>query len=772
MNTLESIDKESLFLNFNLPKNECLDIYRRLNRIPNDLEKKLFSSMWSEHCSYKHSRLYLKDFYKDNSFCSFENSGAVPFGNLCVFFKTESHNHPSAIEPFEGASTGIGGIIRDILAMNARPVALLDGLMFSFDKSIQSKHLFNEVVRGISVYGNSIGVPVISGETQFNNCYKKNPLVNVTAVGVGEFEKIKSANGVKDKSVILLGSKTGKDGINGASFASCNFQNQTCEKVKHQKLHVQMSDPFMKKKLMEACLEIFKLKEVVCSQDLGASGLLCAASEIAYNGNCSIVLNLEKVLLRQKDMTPDEILLSESQERMLVLADVEAEEKILEIAKKHEIFASVIGKTFEGDDFVVKFKDKILACLNLDVLCRSVEYTLDANRFSLLKYILKQKLKKDNQNKSQEKPQKKQNNKSVFLQLKENIEKMIADPNFASKEFIFSQYDYLVGNSTVVEPKIGTGVGAIVLENGNIAAFKQSCELNKPLLFQKNSTILGILDAYRKLVASGFKPNGITNCLNFADIRKDHVAYLFKETIEGLKEFSYQFKIPVISGNVSFHNETDDREILPSPVFCLSGKAESIENMIKSYFEKDQFIFLLGEKNKFSNFKKNISYHKKLLYNDLSGAIEKPDFDLELKYQEAIEKLNQEKIIESCVCVSSFGLFGALFKGLVEKKLGFDGKLLTLKSREYFKSKLKHEKIDILEKKLSNELFGESVKPRYLIGAMNFDDIVDFCESKNLNFSYLGRTNNMQKISFNALQFDKERLFEIYEKTFENHFEM
>lgn len=397
-----------------------------LKREPNDTELLLYSAMWSEHCGYKHSKRLLK---KLPGGSSGENAGFVKIEDNFIVFKVESHNHPSAVEPFQGAATGIGGIIRDIIAMGARPIALADSLWFGPIEDSQSRHIFEGVVRGISSYGNSIGVPTVTGEVHFDESYQTNPLVNVLALGICTELKSAKAKGVGN-SFVLVGSKTGRDGIHGAAFASRELSDDTDS----NRPSVQVGDPFSEKELIEATLEIIKLPQVIAVQDLGAAGLLSSTSEMASKGDLGAIIYLDKVPLREKDMKPEEIILSESQERMMFLVEKGKEKEVIEIAKKHLLDASIIGETTADKNYKLFWKGELVANVPVESLGEAPDFYRKVEKPDYVEKLRKIEIPKINE------------------PVSEILKKLFSSPEIASKKWVYRQYDHTVQTNTVILP--------------------------------------------------------------------------------------------------------------------------------------------------------------------------------------------------------------------------------------------------------------------------------------------------------------------------------
>lgn len=719
----EELAKDNLYSKLGLTDNEYNEIIKQIGRTPNTVETYLFSAMWSEHCGYSHSRKYLSRFPKVGSLHAEENAGGVQIGDHVVFFKAESHNHPSAVEPFQGAATGIGGIIRDVLALGARPVALLNSLKFGKinegDKSNHTKHLFDGVVKGISAYGNSIGVPTVAGEVGFDTCYTTSPLVNVMAVGFMNVNDIKLSAAPVDSHVVIVGSHTGRDGIHGASFAS----KELSENSKEDRPSVQVGDPFIKKILIEATLEILKLDDVLACQDCGAAGLLSSTSEMAYKGECGMELYLDKVHLREKDMEPWEIMLSESQERMIFVTTKEGVNKVLELAKKYEIPAHEIGKTIAEQEYRLFWHDEMVANVSPSILNNGILYDLCEDE---PEYI------KDYANKVC----------SSNINVIEAVEKLVSDPNFASKNWVYTQYDHTVGNRTAVTPSKAGCAGVWLPEEGGVVGLTIDSNGRQVFLDPYNGSKNTIYESYRNLVSSGFKPLGITDCLNYGNPEKDEVGYQLVKSIDGLADGCRELGIPVVSGNVSLYNECEEIRVYPTPTVGMVGYAKSPDDLICAQFNPNETVYLLGKQIDDTS-KIGSSLYQMACFDFLGGKIDSVDVSLEKALEKTIFDLRYKKLVKGAVDVSEGGLIGALLEGLFNGNSGFIGNLI----------------------KTSNHLialFGE-ITGRYLVSTDNEDELEKICVKNDVPFMKLGKTNNENKISFNGYNLDLEKLKNTYE---------
>lgn len=492
-------------------------IAEKLNREPNEFELHLFSATYSEHCGYLHSRQLLKELPRQNAVYYNENAGGVKIGDHAILFKMESHNHPCAVEPFNGAATGIGGIVRDVLAMNARPIALCNSLKFGDDKRI-----IEGVVEGISNYGNSIGVPTVSTEVLYNRVFTENPLVNVTCIGITKYDEILTSNKARaGLKLMLVGSATMKDGLGGASFASKKLSDEK----KEDKLSIQIANPFVKKKLIEACLEIFNQKLVVSCQDCGAAGILSSTSEVAFKSNTGVEIDLNKIHIGDNSIKDFEIMLSETQERMLFVVEEDAIEPIHKILERYELEYSIIGDVIKEKNYIVKQGAKTLANIPVDILVTPSDVTLDY----------------------------------TYREVKDSDIISINDKS------IYRRYDHTVGCRTELSPDTNPQFNALRLweENCDLGIYTFSSTVN--------NTYKTLIDASKLFNSKGFTPLGITNCLNFTNPEIPPTMFEFRKTIFDIKKACEEISIPVCSGNVSFYNESSNSKIINMPTFTMIG---------------------------------------------------------------------------------------------------------------------------------------------------------------------------------------------------------
>lgn len=635
------IDKK-LLEEHNLTEEEYKRIIEILGREPNLVELGLFSVMWSEHCSYKSSKIHLKRLPTRGKYViqgPGENAGVVDAGDgIAVVFKIESHNHPSFIEPYQGAATGVGGILRDVFTMGARPVALLDSLHFGPLKEPRNRLIMEGVVAGIAGYGNSVGVPTVGGEVDFEPEFSHNPLVNAMCVGIAPADKIfyARAKGIGNP-VIYVGAPTGRDGIHGATMASAEFGSET----EHKKPNVQVGDPFKEKLLLEACLEIMEKDLIVSIQDMGAAGLTSSSSEMASRGGVGVELYLDNVPLREEGMTPYEILLSESQERMLLVAKKGKEKEVMEILQKWDLDAAVVGKIIAEPVLRAFWKRKVVAEVPVDALAKKAPVY---NR----PYV---EPKKDKTFKKEwEKPR---NWQKV-------LEEMIFSEHFASRSWVYQQYDHMVQINTVNYP----GSGAAVLRlKGTKRAIAVKTDANPAwcLADPELGAILTVAENFRNLACVGAIPLGITNCLNFGNPEKPEIMGQFVKTIEGMKKALEFFNVPVTGGNVSFYNETEGKAIPPTPVIAAVGLIEDVEKIpLPSKVREGDFLYLVG----FTERDIGSSLYLKVVFKERAGAPPKIDLEKEKRLHQFLIKGVQQEKIHFAFDLSPGGLLPNLLEAL------------------------------------------------------------------------------------------------------------
>ncbi len=625
-----------------LSEEEYQQILTHLGREPNLTELGVFSVMWSEHCSYKSSRIHLKRFPTEGERVvqgPGENAGAVDIGDgLSAVFKMESHNHPSYIEPFQGAATGVGGILRDIFTMGARPIALLDSLRFGELDQPKNRHLLKGVVSGISWYGNCIGVPTIGGEIAFNDIYGKNPLVNVFCLGIVKTEQLLlgAAKGVGNP-VLYIGAKTGRDGIHGATMASDSFDDASDKK----RPNVQVGDPFLEKLLLEACLEFLDKDILAGIQDMGAAGLTSSSCEMASRAGTGIELELAHVPRREPNMTPYELMLSESQERMLLVAKAGKEDQVLDICKKWGIDAAVVGKV-TSDGFVrLKEHGKVVAEIPAKALADEAPKYDRPFKPPDYQDVLQSFMF---------------DNVPDVKDAGEVLRQLLEAPTIASKNWVYRQYDHMVGINTVVRP--GSDA-AVVRIKGTNKALAMTTDGNSRycLLNPYMGGTLAVAEAARNLVCSGAQPIGVTDCLNFGNPERPDIMWQFVLAVEGISDACRAFNVPVVSGNVSLYNETNALSIYPTPVIGMVGLIEPAEHATTQWFKNagDRIIVLGETKEDLGG-----TEYLKIVHHREQGSPPWLNLETEKVLQDCLLKMIQAGWIQSAHDCSDGGLAVAL----------------------------------------------------------------------------------------------------------------
>jgi len=631
----------------NLSPEEYERIVDILKREPTFVELGIFSVMWSEHASYKNSARLLKTLPKEGSAvlakAGEENAGLIDIGQgWAICFKIESHNHPSALEPYHGAATGVGGILRDIFTMGAKPIAVLDSLRFGKPDNPKVQHLLKEVVSGIADYGNCFGVPTVGGEVYFEDSYEGNPLVNAMAVGVVKHNKIarSAASGIGN-AVLIVGAKTGRDGIHGATFASVDLSQKSEEK----RTAVQVGDPFLEKLLLEATLEAINAGLVVAIQDMGAAGLTCSSSEMAGKGNVGMEIDVSLVPQRETGMTPYEIMLSESQERMLVIVQPENLESIKSIFAKWDLDAVQIGKVTADKMLRVFYGKEKVAEIPAETLIlggSAPVYTRESKRPDYLDELSSPSLN------SYPEPA----NYAVTLL------RLISSPNLCSRQQIYQQYDFMVQIGTVVEP--GSDAAVIrIPETDTAIALSTDCNGRYCFLDPYAGTVAAVAEAARNVACSGAKPIAITNCLNFGNPYKPEVYYCFSEAIRGMADACRILGTPVTGGNVSFYNENPEGAIYPTPVIGMLGLMSDFRKATTQFFKNaNDRIILLG------SLKADLggSEYLKMQFNEVAGKPPKTDWEEELRLQNLILELIDKGLVHSAHDVSDGGLLVAVLE--------------------------------------------------------------------------------------------------------------
>jgi len=699
------IVNEQLAIDHGLKKDEYKKICNLLKRVPNITELGIFSAMWNEHCSYKSSRFHLKNLPtkgKNVIQGPGENAGVIDIGDDdAIVFKIESHNHPSFIEPYQGAATGVGGIMRDVFTMGARPIANLNSIHFGSPQHKKTKNLLRGVVHGIGGYGNCMGVPTIAGQTSFDESYNGNILVNAMTLGHVKKDKIfySKAAGL-GKPVIYVGSKTGRDGIHGASMASASFD----DKIEEKKPTVQVGDPFTEKLLLEACLELMAGDSIIAIQDMGAAGLTSSSIEMASKGNLGIEINLNKVPCREANMSPYEIMLSESQERMLIVLENGKEEMAKKIFDKWNLDFSVIGKTTKSKKIELYFDEEKVANIPVNTLVEnSPMYDRKWKKAKLPKRI---KIEKE-----------------LFktLKVKNVLNKILSNPNVCSKEWIWQQYDHTVMGDTIQKPGGDAGVVRVHGTNKAVAASVDSSAVYcwaHPLSGGKQI----VCESWRNLISVGAKPIAITNCLNFGSPENKENMGEFVECVQGLGEASAYLEFPVVSGNVSFYNQTKDIGIKPTPTIGGVGLIKNYQNMVTMDLKDAGNILLVVGKTEGHL---DQSLFARDILNEKNGPPPEINLFNEKNNGETILKLIDKKFVKSAHDVSLGGIIIALSKMCIKGKKG-----ATLKKPNYLINQFEY-------------LFSED-QGRYII-EISKDDLVSatkILQENSVHFDELGSVIN------------------------------
>ncbi|MBG9980005.1 phosphoribosylformylglycinamidine synthase subunit PurL [Facklamia sp. DSM 111018] len=656
--TPQEIESQKIYQQWGLKDEEYAHIRDDiLGRQPNFTETGLYSVMWSEHCSYKNSKPVLRKFPIEGPQVlqgPGEGAGIVDIGDQqAVVFKAESHNHPSAVEPYEGAATGVGGILRDIFSMGARPIASLNSLRFGELDNDRTRFLFEEVVAGIAGYGNSIGIPTVGGEIAFDDAYKGNPLVNAMSVGLIDHEdmQVGQASGVGN-SIVYVGAKTGRDGIHGATFASEEFDDE----VETERSAVQVGDPFMEKLLMEACLEvIYHHKDALVGiQDMGAAGLVSSSSEMAEKAGTGVKLNLDLVPQRESEMIPYEMMLSESQERMLLCVRRGMEEEIIQVFKEYDLDAVIIGEVTEDGQYTLIHQGEVVANVPVTSLGDGPVYH---NESKVPQRIL------DWKELGQFQPE--------IDDASQVLKDILAQPTIASKKVAYETFDSQVRTSTVVGP--GSDA-AVIRIRGTEKALAMTADYNSRYIYL-NPEIGGqmaVAEAARNIVASGGKPLAITDCLNFGNPEKPEVFYELDKSADGIAEACRQLDTPVISGNVSLYNESNGQAIYPSPMIGMVGLISDVKQTVTQKFKQaGDVIYLIGETTD--------AFNGTELQKMLLGKIEGPlfDFDLEseVKNQKTVSNAISKGLLASAHDLSEGGLAVAIAESVFGTELGAEVEL-------------------------------------------------------------------------------------------------
>ena len=726
-------DKEQPWAALGLKEEEYDSIRQILGRRPTSSELAMYSVMWSEHCSYKSSKIYLRQFgekvtpeMKKHLLVGMgENAGVVDIGEgLAVTFKVESHNHPSYIEPFQGAATGIGGIVRDILTMGARPIAVMDQLRFGAPENPDTARVVHGVVDGISFYGNCLGLPNIGGETVFDKVYQGNPLVNALSIGALKHEDLKLAKADKAGDlVILFGARTGADGIGGVSvLASETFDADGPSR----RPAVQVGDPFAEKVLIECCLELFAAGCVAGIQDLGGAGISCATSELASNGGKGMKVQLKKVLLRDQSLTPEEILMSESQERMMAIVPKKHLKAFKKIVNRHEVEYSVLGKVINKDRLLINWgKEEIV-----NVPPRTVAHDGPVYERPVKKPKWQGPLNADG---VQARGLDRANDNSSDLA--SQFVQIVSSPNQADKSYVTAQYDRYVGGNTALAYPDGAGMIRVSEESGLGVALSTDANGRYCQLDPYKGAQLALAEAYRNVAASGAKPLAVTNCLNFGSPENPEVMWQFKQATTGLADACLELEIPVTGGNVSFYNQTGDTAIFPTPVVGVLGVIDDVARRIPSGWQDEgNNIYLLGV----TRDELDGSVWAEVVHDHLGGHPPKVDLANEKALAELLHGASLQGLIASATDLSEAGLAQALTESVLRFNMG---------ARIWLSEICERDGVD-----RTAALFSESTG-RVLVSVGREDDVkfVGLCDARNIPVLRIGVTDNSGSIEIQDL---------------------
>lgn len=718
-----------------LIKEEYDRILKILGRTPSFTELGIFSVMWSEHCSYKNSIALLKTLPREGGrllvAAGEENAGLIDIGDgYAVAFKIESHNHPSAVEPYQGAATGVGGIMRDIFTMGARPIASLNSLRFGSLNDPRTRFLFEGVVKGIGDYGNSFGVPTVAGEVYFDESYQGNPLVNAMSVGIVKSNLVASAIAKgKGNPVMIVGSSTGRDGIHGATFAS----EELSEKSEAKRPSVQVGDPFTEKLLLEATLEIIKSGWLIGIQDMGAAGISCSTSEMSAKGESGMKINLNKVPLREDGMSAYEIMLSESQERMLCVVKKGYENRVKEVLDKWDLHCEIIGEVTENKNLIVDYNGERKAEIP------AFELVLGGGAPVYHREIKEPSYIKEVRNFNFNKLCEPENITDTFI-------KVFSSPNIVSKRWVYEQYDSMVRTNTIVGP--GCDSAVIFIKDTNKAlAVKTDCNARYVYLDPEEGAKIAVAESARNIVCSGGAPLGITNCLNFGNPYKQEIYWQFEKTIKGMGEACRFFGTPVTGGNVSFYNESPLSAVYPTPVIGMVGLIEDLKDITTSFFkDANDIIYILGEDSE----ELGGSEYLKIIHGKIAGDSPKINLTTEKKLHESLLALIKKGIIKSAHDISEGGIISALAECCIiniEKCIGAEVNI-PVKTRIDF------------------SLFSES-QSRIIVSIdeKNKNDFEKYLKDKKQYYFHAGRTGgNSLKVN-GKIEIAVDKLSDIYYNT-------
>lgn len=713
--TPEQVRDSKIYTQWGLTEVEYELIVKTLKRLPNFTETGIFSGMWSEHVSYKKSKPILKKFWSTNERVlqgPGEGAGILDIGDgQAVVFKAESHNHPSFVEPYEGAATGVGGILRDIFSMGAQPIAVLDSLRFGELDDPHTRHIVDGVIAGIAGYGNAIGIPTVGGEISFDSVYSGNPLVNVMAVGLIDQAamQVGQARGVGN-SIIYVGAKTGRDGINGASFASAEFSTDH----ESDRSAVQVGDPFLEKLVMDATLKAVREHSdiIVGIQDMGAAGLLSSSSEMAAKAGMGITLNLNLVPQRELHMTPYELMLSESQERMLLVVKRGEEQAIIDLFKEADLDAVVIGEVTDNGRYILEFDKGIVADLPIDFLTHAPKQDLPMTKPERMSTF----------NDTQYEPD--------IADLKATILAIMSQPTIASKASLFRHFDSMVRADTVIKPG---GDASLVRVRGTKKALAMTTDVNARYLYLNPfvGAKMAVAEAARNIVSTGALPIGITDGLNFGSPDNPEVYYELDQAVAGINVVAQQLNTPVISGNVSLYNETDGQAIYPTPMIGMVGLLDDVNKAMTIGFKNPgDIIYLIGKTE--DSF--NGSEIQKMQTGKIDGQLFDFDDEAELVAQKLVRSAIHKELINSAHDLSEGGLIVGLLESSFQNTLGFD--IDTQQDDKYLFSETPSRFIVSVSPKLSDDF--ESIASGYatkLGHVTHSDDISIKTSTQNVHLS-------------------------------------
>ncbi len=728
---IENLDE--VLKNHKLSNEEYQDILRILDgRHPNLVEIGIFSAMWSEHCSYKSSTKYLRGFPTTAPWViqgPGENAGVIDIGDgMAAVFKMESHNHPSFIEPFQGAATGVGGILRDIFTMGARPVANMNALRFGSVKGDNEnakyqRHLVRGVVDGIGSYGNCMGVPTIGGEVSFDESYNGNILVNAFSLGVVKSDEIflGVASGMGNP-IMYVGSKTGRDGLGGAVMSSDSFT----EESKSLRPTVQVGDPFTEKLLLEACLELFKTDHVIGIQDMGAAGLTSSAFEMAGKTGAGLIMHLDKVPAREEGMTPYDFMLSESQERMLICAKQGSEQAIIDIFEKWGLDVAVIGEVTDTARMELMWHGQ--KCADMPIAPVSEEAPVLDRPIARPTYL-------DELNAKDVDSYKAVNDQEAYEALLSNIE-------ISDKAWVYNQYDSMVQTNTSKHPGSLDASCIRIKENGKALAMSSDCNPRYCYIDPKKGASLAVIESGRNVAMSGARPLSITDCLNYGNPENPEVMWQFAEGCEGIKEACLELNTPVVSGNVSLYNETNGVSVFPTPAIAMVGLNNDENKILPSSFqEEDSHIVLVGEtKGEFGG-----SLYIKTLYNETTGKAPSFDYKQELALWELVIEANKKDLLLSAKDVNIGGIAIALSKMSALSSKGIVANVEVVNSRDIFDESQSRALIEV-----SND---------------NLDVVLDMAKELGLTTDIIGKVGG-DVVKVNSVELSLDKVKDIYFNTF------